>query len=137
MYYYLFIILFLILDAESKFYQVGDIIDMRDREQGAWFEGKIVRIVHEPDKQHIPETNYVISDHNQNDNNKVNSDKESDSENKPPSATSSQESPSKTKKKGIAKYFSKSVNNKKKQATQQLAENIDNSILFKIQLDAE
>ncbi|XP_050683115.1 E3 ubiquitin-protein ligase UHRF1-like isoform X2 [Leptidea sinapis] len=35
-------------DAKSSLYLVGDLVDIRDSEDGAWVEGKIVRIVLDP-----------------------------------------------------------------------------------------
>lgn len=129
----------LITDAESTLYTIGDLIDMRDMEQGAWFEGKIRRIVYDPKNP------YVVADDTENMNvenggSKPSSDKESDLENKPPEETSSPES--KAKKKGIAKYFTKSPKSlKKKQeddnSKENVKKNIDEYLLYKVQLDSE
>lgn len=40
-------------DAKSKLYVIGDLVDVRDQELGAWHEGKIVRIVADPSHHDI------------------------------------------------------------------------------------
>lgn len=104
---------------------------MQDREYGAWFEGKIVRIVLDPKAQHK-----YIDINNQNSETKDLKDEiqQSDSENTPPGEIGNEESP-KSKRKGIAKYFTKTVN-KKKQS--QISNGVhEDDLLFKIQLDDE
>ncbi|XP_049885091.1 E3 ubiquitin-protein ligase UHRF1-like [Pectinophora gossypiella] len=128
-------------DAKSSSYVVGDLIDVKDKEQGAWFEGKIVRIVHDPD---VPATdlNGSFSNDNGLESTKDGSGKESDSENTPPVAALEEES-QKSKKKGIARYFAKASNGKKKQEQDnypQIKETIKNSdemLLYKVQHDAD
>lgn len=101
---------------------------MKDREQGAWFEGEIVRIVKDPSyvpPEPIEET--------------VNT--KEDSENEPPSQSSSKSPP---KKKGIAEYFSKmaklSTRKKQIQNTQRHLEEKNSpecGLLYTVHLDAE
>ncbi|CAH2985650.1 unnamed protein product [Chilo suppressalis] len=123
-------------DSVSTLYTIGDLIDMREKEQGAWLEGKIVRIVHQPGSVNCDTSksnNEVNSDANDS---KSNSDKESDLENKPPE----EESPeNKAKRKGIARYFSKSPKIvKKKLPNKESNGKIDDSmLLYKVQLDAD
>ncbi|XP_041987386.1 E3 ubiquitin-protein ligase UHRF1-like [Aricia agestis] len=105
-------------DAKSTLYAVGDLIDMRDREEGVWLEGKIVRIVTIANT--IPTED--VSD-------SVVKTENSNLENIPPSSTSPNESKSK---KGIAKYFQKQDANAKKQIKKDTDEE---SLCFKIQLD--
>ncbi|XP_063837600.1 E3 ubiquitin-protein ligase UHRF1-like [Ostrinia nubilalis] len=125
-------------DAESSLYAVGDLVDMRDMEQGAWLEGKIVKIVYDPKTHHISDT--VNDKHSETKDSKSSSDKESDSENNPPEEASSE---SKAKKKGIAKYFTKSPKSvKKKPIDKDLKiENSNNvtdaNLLYKVQLDSD
>ncbi|XP_013184973.1 E3 ubiquitin-protein ligase UHRF1 [Amyelois transitella] len=117
-------------DAESSLYAVGDLVDMRDMEQGAWFEGKIVRIVRDPK---APSTEMG----EENTDTKEPEDKQEDSENNPPETD---ENSPKSKKKGIAKYFSKSPKTKKKsnENTNKSSNKIEDScLLFKVDLDAE
>ncbi|XP_045458310.1 E3 ubiquitin-protein ligase UHRF1-like [Melitaea cinxia] len=118
-------------DAESTLYAIGDLIDMRDREQGAWFEGKIVRIVLDPDVQYESEKECESLDHSDI------HDKESDLENKPPNDSSEEET--KAKRKGIAKYFTKAGKGRKqtKEVKVQKVEVTDENILYKVQLDAD
>lgn len=102
---------------------------MRDRQYGAWFEGKIVRIVLEPRAQH----KYTdIDNHKRETKDTKHKSQESDSENTPPGEIANEENP-KSKRKGIAKYFTKAVN--KKTQTQVIVH--DDDLLFKIQLDEE
>ncbi|CAB3258852.1 unnamed protein product [Arctia plantaginis] len=134
-------------DAESSLYEVGDLIDMRDREHGAWFEGKITRIVQNPDIPHIPDLNSTstmdtsVSNLDSSDNNQS-FDQENDVENKPPSDATKGDTPPKAKSKGIIRYFSpttkpvrKKTNNDKK--TDEVKQTIDDTLLFKVQLDAD
>ncbi|XP_026331879.1 E3 ubiquitin-protein ligase UHRF1-like [Hyposmocoma kahamanoa] len=116
-------------DVTSQYYIVGDIIDMRDREYGAWFEGKIVRIVLEPKAQH----KYTDIDHQKSEIIDLKDESQgSDSENTPPGEIVNEENP-KSKRKGIAKYFTKAVNKKKEiQVSSRVHED---DLLFKIQLD--
>lgn len=134
-------------DAESSLYEVGDLIDMRDREHGAWCEGKITRIVCNPDIPHIPDRNSTSSmdtsvSNLDNSHNNQSFDKENDVENKPPSDTTKSDTPPKTKSKGIIRYFSptskpvqKKTNNDKK--TNEVKLSIDDTLLFKVHLDDE
>ncbi|XP_011568402.3 E3 ubiquitin-protein ligase UHRF1 [Plutella xylostella] len=115
-------------DAQSRLYSIGDLIDMKDREQGAWFEGKIVRIVKDP--SYIPPEPIEET---------VNT--KEDSENEPPSQSSSKSPP---KKKGIAEYFSKmaklSTRKKQIQNTQRHLEEKNSpecGLLYTVHLDAE
>lgn len=104
---------------------------MRDREQGAWFEGKIVRIVLDPDVQYESETVCESLDHSDI------HDKESDLENKPPNDSSEEDT--KSKRKGIAKYFTKAGKGRKqtKEVKMEKVKVSDENILYKVQLDAE
>lgn len=115
-------------DAISEYYLIGDLIDMRDRECGAWFEGKIVRIVLDPQAQH----KYTdIGAHSSKNTNSINGN-QSDSENIPPGGTTSNKN-SKLKRKGITKYFMKAVINKKPAPVSTKVS--ENDLLFKIELD--
>lgn len=138
-----------ISDAESTLYAVGDFVDIRDREQGAWLEGKITRIVYDPDIPIIPDLNNssandkeVLTNSDNSDSNQS-CDKESDVENKPPSDTTNGDTSPKTKNKGIARYFTKSpkaVRKKPNTESKNAEENkqsIDSNLLYKVQLDAE
>lgn len=113
---------------------------MKDREQGAWFEGKVTRIVYDPDK--LSTLDAEVS-HETEMSDMTSFDKESDSENNPPSDKSTEGSPSKTKKKGIAKYFTKPSNIKKKQDKTEKNSNVDQNptieanLLYEVKLDAE
>lgn len=121
------VILFcLIVDAESKLYAIGDLVDIRDRELGAWFEAKIVRIVIDPNIQ--LETLVKCSVDNKT--------KSCDLENKPPTDESDD---SKSKKIGISKYFTKQVksNNQTKEKKLNLTKLTDDQLLYKVQLDEE
>lgn len=104
---------------------------MRDREQGAWFEGKIVRIVLDPDVQYESETACESLDHSDI------HDKESNLENKPPNNSFEEET--KSKRKGIAKYFMKAGKGRKqtKEVKVERVKVTDENILYKVQLDAE
>lgn len=117
----------------SQYYIIGDLIDMRDREHGAWFEGKVARIVLDPKAQH----KYVDINNQKNENTDSMIPKESegsDMENTPPEEIANKEN-TKSKRKGIAKYFVKAVT-KKKQS--QVGNGVcDDDMLFKIQLDEE
>lgn len=124
-----------IVDAISKLYEVGDIVDMRNSEQGAWFEGKVVRIVHNPDYVPVKSSNKC---------NGVSSDQESDSENKPPvKPVTKESSPKKSKNKAIADYFIKITQLSKKKQSELCRSNetddpgIESGLLYKIHLDAE
>ncbi|CAG9782394.1 unnamed protein product [Diatraea saccharalis] len=123
-------------DAESTLYAVGDIIDMREKEQGAWLEGKIVRIVYCPSSLNSDTNTSNNGESTDNNESKINSDKESDLENKPPADDGPE---SKAKKKGIAKYFSKSPKNSKKKImdTECNGKIDEGNLLYKIQLDAD
>lgn len=102
---------------------------MRDREYGAWFEGKIVRIVLDPGAQH----KYTdIDNYKRETKDSKHKGQQSDSENTPPGEIANEKKP-KSKRKGIAKYFTKAVN-KKKQSQVIIHED---DLLFKIQLDEE
>lgn len=131
--------LYSFLDAKSSLYTIGDLVDMRDMEQGAWFEGKIARIVYDPTIPHATEP--ASNKQPESENLKPSSDKESDSENNPPVEASSPEN--KSKKKGIAKYFTKSPKSVKKKPIEKdvRVENTgkvsDADLLFKVQLDSE
>ncbi|XP_073950182.1 E3 ubiquitin-protein ligase UHRF1-like isoform X2 [Choristoneura fumiferana] len=118
-------------DADSPLYAIGDIIDMRDREQGAWFEGKIVRIVRDPKAPMQTKT--------ETSNTKPSTEVESDSENKPPSDATNSKNTNKPKKRGIAEYFSKTPKKKQieneVQPKMQSDEKNETYLLYKIQLD--
>lgn len=118
---------------------------MRDREQGSWCEGKIIRIVYDPNIAQIPKIDTTsagvlpISD---------NSDESFDTaindvENKPPSDLTNGDNLSKTKNKGIARYFTKSPKAvRKKQSEKDISKSeehkdVDSLLLYKIQLEAE
>ncbi|XP_032527455.2 E3 ubiquitin-protein ligase UHRF1-like [Danaus plexippus] len=113
-------------DVTSTVYAVGDLVDVKDREQGAWLEGKIIRIVLDP------KVNYENEQNKEDLNSSL--DNKNDLENKPPSNISEQ---SNTQKIGIAKYFTKQTNGKrlskdfKVKTVKVTAENV----LYKVQLD--
>ncbi|CAH2036157.1 unnamed protein product, partial [Iphiclides podalirius] len=126
-------------DAESSLYVVGDLIDVKDREQGTWLEGKIVRIVYDPDAKSILDENNTSNVETEKEIKHVDLDKESDVENEPP-RVQSDDSP-KIKKRGVAKYFCKAPRSKK-QAEKETSKNtntkaskITMDLLYKIQLD--
>lgn len=105
---------------------------MKDREQGAWYEGRVIRIVHDPD--------YVVAVVKEQ--NGVTSDKESDSENKPPTDSESKANRTKSSKnKAIADYFTKinTLARKSNNSDSTEAENlsIEHGLLYQIHLDAE
>ncbi|KAJ0183607.1 hypothetical protein K1T71_000030 [Dendrolimus kikuchii] len=89
-------------DAKSTLYAVGDLIDMRDCETGAWLEGKITRIVYDPSQV----TNTTSED-----------DIQSHDLPAPEANTSSN-------KVGIKKYFTKPPNNNKV--------NVEEKLLYKV-----
>lgn len=104
---------------------------MRDREHGAWFEGKIVRIVLDPKVQH----KYTDIDNQKSENtNSKDGSRESDSENTPPGEIANEENP-KSNRKDITKYFTKVVNKKKQSQVRNGV--CKDDLLFKIQLDNE
>ncbi|CAG4977879.1 unnamed protein product [Colias eurytheme] len=109
-------------DAKSSLYAVGDLIDMRDREEGAWFEGKIVRIVYEPNTPDSVINADSLSDDS------IKDDK-SDLENQPPDGEKS--SP---KAKGIEKYFVKHAKAKKVNKEKDLKSR-EEYLLYKVQLE--
>ncbi|KAM3968509.1 E3 ubiquitin-protein ligase UHRF1 [Aphomia sociella] len=126
-------------DAESALYAIGDLIDVRDREQGAWFEGKITRIVLDPNtpnanKNEISQDTKNITAAND----KTEYEGKNDLENKPPSDKIAVCSP-KPKEKGIAKYLTKSPKGVKKKANEDSNQNktVDVNLLYKVQLDAD
>ncbi|XP_063392583.1 E3 ubiquitin-protein ligase UHRF1-like [Cydia fagiglandana] len=128
------------IDAESIIYQIGDLIDMKDREQGAWFEGKIVRIVQDPDAPAPAPaiTNTTTTKESAGEESDSENKPPSDSENKPPSETANSNS-AKPKKKGIADYFTKTPKKKsiEKVVKPKSPKDLPTSghLLYKVQLD--
>lgn len=120
---------------------------MKDRESGAWFEGKIIRIVYDPDIPHTPDANLSSNDtsvlgHSENSDQSF--DTENDVENKPPSASTNGDSLPKAKSKGIAKYFSrtpkiawKKQNELNKSLESKDDRDVDAKLLYKVQLESE
>ncbi|KAJ2954656.1 hypothetical protein O0L34_g2952 [Tuta absoluta] len=123
-------------DARSSLYEVGDLVDAKDKEQGAWFEAKIVRIVKNPDAVQNSSETKVHANEDSKEN--TESSKESDVENTPPEDKIDEESP-KIKKKGIAKYFTKASSIKKKPLDQGPSDDkiVDENLLFKVTFDGE
>ncbi|KAG6459380.1 hypothetical protein O3G_MSEX011347 [Manduca sexta] len=128
-------------DANSKLFAVADLVDVRNRESGAWFEGKIIRIVIDPEvsennlNSSIQETNISTTKSENN----SSYDKENDLENKPPIEVTSGETLN-SKNKGITKYFSRSPRGKKKfdkDVVNEKSKLLDTSILYKVQLEDE
>lgn len=117
-------------DAVSKLYAVGDLVDVRDPEHGAWFESKIIRIVHDQKgkkSEHEKEKGSDTSSSYQSQNYDCN-----DLENKPPIEMNGDCKP---KSKGIAKYFTKSPKGKKKDKDSKSETRIVDNLLYKVQLD--
>ncbi|XP_075990910.1 E3 ubiquitin-protein ligase UHRF1-like [Anticarsia gemmatalis] len=137
-------------DAESTLYAVGDLIDVRDRELGSWLEGKITRIVQNPDIPQTPDLNTSTNDserltsnsNSDNSDNNQSFDKENDVENKPPSSPMNGDSSSKIRSKGIARYFTKSPKAVRKKPSEEakkteVKQSVDAGLLFKVQLDSD
>ncbi|XP_048006035.1 E3 ubiquitin-protein ligase UHRF1-like [Leguminivora glycinivorella] len=127
------------IDAESIIYQIGDLIDMKDREQGAWFEGKVVRIVQDPDAPApAPANGNTTITNTAEEESDLENNPPSDSENTPPSDAANNNL-AKPKKKGIADYFTKTP---KKKASEKVAkpksprdQPTGGHLLYKVQLD--
>ncbi|XP_059059747.1 E3 ubiquitin-protein ligase UHRF1-like [Achroia grisella] len=122
-------------DAESVLYQIGDLIDVRSQEEGAWFEGKIVRIVFDPTvdtpnniKENIQETTNDVADK---------CDSKNNLKDKPPSNVSASGS-CKSKEKGIVKYLCKSPKIVKKKSCDDdnQSRTTDVGLWYKVQLDS-
>ncbi|CAH1647903.1 unnamed protein product [Spodoptera littoralis] len=132
-------------DAVSTLYEVGDLIDMKDRTSGAWLEGKIIRIVYDPDIPHIPDDKDLSIDdtsvlgHSENSDQSL--DRENDVENKPPSESTNGDSLPKAKSKGITKYFSRTPKiawKKQNELNQSFkCKDIDSMLLYKVQLESD
>ncbi|XP_021188039.3 E3 ubiquitin-protein ligase UHRF1 [Helicoverpa armigera] len=131
-------------DASSTLYKVGDLIDVRDRETGAWFEGKISKIVYDLTVPHIPDA----KDKSTSDTELVTSpdqsfDTENDVENKPPNDTTNGDSFPNNKSKGIARYFSRTPKAAPKKQTDKGVsksehhKDLDSRLLYKVQMDTD
>lgn len=120
-----FVNFFYISDSESVLYSIGDFIDMKDREQGAWFEAKIVRIVHNIDA--LPSDKDLSSNKEANKQNK-----ENDPENK------QQELTAEKPKNSIAMYLVKSPKRWKNCERNKKGESkTDVNLLYKVQIQGE
>ncbi|KAJ8737282.1 hypothetical protein PYW07_000553 [Mythimna separata] len=133
-------------DAESTLYQVGDLIDVRDRELGSWLEAKITRIVYDPNIPYKPDPNDTstndTSERTHSDKSDQSFDTENDVENKPPSETTNGDSLTKTKVKGIARYFSKSPKAVRKKPDKEVSKteepkDLDSQLLYKVELETD
>lgn len=112
---------------------------MKDREQGAWFEGTIVRIVHDPNASQTDLNGSVSSTHSDlngsvssshsNEDIEKSSEIENDVENKPPADD-------KPKKGPILKYFTKGQKKKKKEKESN-CDSTDTNLLYVVVLDGE
>ncbi|CAH0703679.1 unnamed protein product [Spodoptera exigua] len=133
-------------DAVSTLYEVGDLVDVRDREQGSWLEGKITRIVNDPDNPYTPDSkdsssiDISVLGHSENSDHSF--DTENDVENKPPSESTNGDSLPKSKSKGIAKYFSRTPKIAWKKSDSELnksveSKDIDSMLLYKVQLESD
>ncbi|CAF4744509.1 unnamed protein product [Pieris macdunnoughi] len=76
-------------DVTSTLFEVGDLVDVRTRDEGSWFEAKIIRIVLDPNVADIPRDTCEYD--------------KNDVENQPPGNS---------KKKGIEKFFAKQMKDK-------------------------
>ncbi|XP_072931393.1 E3 ubiquitin-protein ligase UHRF1-like [Epargyreus clarus] len=122
-------------DAESTLYAIGDLIDTRDSESGAWLEAKIVRIVLNPNAEKEITTFKTDLD------NENGSEQSGNKENDVTSSTDGpiSESP-KIKPNGIAKHFSKTPKSKKQTTKESVTRKsliTDENLLFKVQLDTD
>lgn len=121
---------------------------MRDREQGAWFEGKIVRIVHHPNTAATSKKDSLDMDGiSEEETKKIDTNKEKaeetfhmdiDLENMPPKVIVNGENSN--HKKGITKYFSStSKKGKKKEDLSNVdqIEKTEENLLYKVQLVGE
>ncbi|KAL4717783.1 hypothetical protein ACJJTC_000932 [Scirpophaga incertulas] len=124
-------------DAVSKFYNVGDHIDMRDQKEGAWFEGKIVRIVNDPNSLDCASNSFtnLLSASSMD---KHLSDVESDFENNPPTHSSFDN------KNTISRYLTKNTKGSKtKQKNKESITKVEynkienDQLLYQIQLEAD
>lgn len=138
--------MFVFSDAQSTLYEVGELIDVRDREQGSWLEAKITRIVYDPSIPHIPDPKVTLSNNalerTHSENSDQSFDKENDVENKPPSEKINGDSLPKSKSKGIARYFSKSPKSVRKKPDKDICKteepkDLDSLLLYKVQLETE
>lgn len=112
-------------------------MDVRHCTIGAWFEGKITRIVYDPNVPNIPESMNTSSDKDvltNFDSNDQGNDKENDARNCELNASTS--NGSKTRSKGITRYFSKSPKTKSANKSQEHTD-LEALLLYKVEIDAE
>ncbi|GBP16160.1 E3 ubiquitin-protein ligase UHRF1 [Eumeta japonica] len=127
-------------DAKSNLYAVGDLIDMIEEELGAWFEGKIIGIVKDPNFVK-PKNSNVDHTHENKSSISYKENQRDATENDNSKSTSSLEqnkiSP-KNKQKGITDYFSKEPKNSSKSAKspEKKCENLktDFGLLYKVHM---
>ncbi|KPJ15503.1 E3 ubiquitin-protein ligase UHRF1 [Papilio machaon] len=118
-------------DTESDLYLIGDLVDVKDKEQGTWLEGKIVKIVYDPE---------TLST-NVNHETRTNGDTEGNSVKEDDHNEASQiqnDKNTKVTKTSITKFFSPRSKTKKQNGHKSSEPNelkSDRSILYKIQLD--
>lgn len=106
---------------------------MKDKQQGAWFEGKIVRIVHNPKytETELPTTS------NSQDETKVTNKKLNDSKTdkrKLASATSKKSKSPAAKENAISKYFTK-IDKQNNHRLMKTESEMDVGLLYQIKLD--
>lgn len=127
-------------DVTSQLYAIGDLVDVREREQGSWVEGKIVRICHDPDTKTSHNLNPSYSGDNIQNNEFIQKLKTEDDENKPPIRTTNEDSIG-LKSKSIGRFFTRLPKRRGKPDKDVVSEEInqceEESLLFKVQLDAE
>lgn len=124
-------------DAVSTLYAIGDLVDVRHCTIGAWFEGKIARIVYDPTVPNIPESMNTSSDKDvltNFDSNDQGNDKENDARNCELNASTS--NATKTRSKGITRYFSKSPKTKSANKSQEHTD-LEALLLYKVEIDAD
>ncbi|XP_014357936.2 E3 ubiquitin-protein ligase UHRF1 [Papilio machaon] len=114
-------------DTESDLYLVGDLVDVKDKEHGTWLEGKIVKIVYDPE---------TLST-NVNHETRTNGDTEGNSVKEDDHNTSQiqNDKNAKVTKSSITKFFSPRSKTKKQNGHKLSEPNELKSILYKIQLD--
>lgn len=125
-------------DTESTLYAIGDLVDIRDKEQGAWFEAKITRIVYNPDIPCLRNDNTSKEVHSNSDSDSSHSNgKENDIENKMPTNTKTDIIP---KNKDITRYFIKSPKAVRKRPMDEMkkfdeTKQRNDAHLYKVELD--
>lgn len=133
----------ILTDAVSTLYEVGDLVDLRDPEQGSWLEAVVTRIVYIPDIPHIPDSKDILlkntSEHSHSDNSNQSFDKENDVEDKSPGENVNGDSFTKTKSKGIAKYFIESPKAVRKKPSDKEVSKTEEpkDLLYKVELEIE